>query len=126
MQVRLGHVVTGSAPRQPRVTESNAVGARASGGRPARPLAFVTETHYSATGPEVGQPTPFAEAAREELLDWVGFTEVVWGAYLDQEADRFLILPTGQFTTCLDGVVGVSGTTVKMTRLPEDLVFQEE
>ncbi|MGZ9932514.1 nuclease [Streptomyces sp. NC-S4] len=47
-------------------------------------------------------------------------------AYLDQQADKFLILPTGQFTTGLDEVVQVSGTTVKMTRNPEDLVFDED
>ncbi|HEY9370124.1 nuclease [Streptomyces sp.] len=228
------------------------------------------ETHYSQTGPEVHQPPPYANAAREELLDWVGFTDVVWGedrkvastepasvpgfiltrgvdpsrrciafagrgaapaasgtqvlvdipmlqttlnhhliatglvyplyyrnlfpdlrnevtaavqqaqaapakgvwtvdktlagarvtgissitdsvvlfpklfrrlvdylnlgspdlagfpAYLDQEADRFVILSTGHFTTGLDEVVQVSGTTVKMTRPPTDLVFEED
>ncbi|MGW6982434.1 nuclease [Streptomyces sp. NPDC054932] len=234
------------------------------------------ETHYSRTGPVVAQPPPYAEAAREALLDWVGFTDVVWGAdgkvastvpasvpgfiltrgvdpshrciafagkgtppaasgtqvfmdipmlqttlnhhliseglayplyyetlfhdlrnavtaavqqarsapakgvwkvdktltgatvtglssvidtgtpaegavvlpklfrqladyfnlgatdlagfraFLDQEADRYLILSTGQFTTGLDEVVAVDGTTLKMTRPPEDLVFQDE
>ncbi|MEU7297046.1 nuclease [Streptomyces exfoliatus] len=47
-------------------------------------------------------------------------------AYLDQEGDRFLILPTGQFTTGLDEVVQVTGTNVKMTRNPWDLVFEDE
>ncbi|MFF3673717.1 nuclease [Streptomyces sp. NPDC002120] len=46
-------------------------------------------------------------------------------AYLDQEADKFLVVSTGQVTTGLDEVVDVSGTTVKMTRPPEDLVFTE-
>ncbi|MGW7440175.1 thermonuclease family protein [Streptomyces sp. NPDC054849] len=45
--------------------------------------------------------------------------------YLDQEADNFLVVPTGQLTTGLDEVVEVSGTTVKMTRPPEDLVFMQ-
>ncbi|NUL04758.1 nuclease [Streptomyces lunaelactis] len=34
------------------------------------------ETHYSRTGPVVHQPLPFAHAARDELLTWLGFTDV--------------------------------------------------
>ncbi|MEN8655458.1 nuclease [Streptomyces sp. 21So2-11] len=35
------------------------------------------ETHYSQTGPEVHQPLTFAHAARDELLTWLGFTNIV-------------------------------------------------
>ncbi|MBL1097677.1 nuclease [Streptomyces coffeae] len=34
------------------------------------------ETHYSGQGPEVHQPLPFAHAAADELLNWLGFTDV--------------------------------------------------
>ncbi|WP_373559224.1 nuclease [Streptomyces sp. SA15] len=34
------------------------------------------ETHYSRSGPEVSQPPFFAHAARDELLSWLGFTDV--------------------------------------------------
>lgn len=63
------------------------------------------------------------------LVDYLnlGDTDLAgFPAYLDQQADRFLILTTGQFTTGLDEVVQVSGTSVKMTRGPEDLVFDED
>jgi endonuclease YncB( thermonuclease family) len=63
------------------------------------------------------------------LVDYLnlGDTDLAgFPAFLDQQADRFLVLSTGQFTTGLDAVVQVSGTTVKMTHAPEDLVFEED
>jgi len=47
-------------------------------------------------------------------------------AFLDQAADKFLILSTGHSTTGLDAIVEVTGNTVKMTRPIEDLVFDEK
>ncbi len=34
------------------------------------------ETHYAGHGPEVHQPLPLAHAAADELLNWLGFTDV--------------------------------------------------
>lgn len=34
------------------------------------------ETHYSRTGPEVHQPLTYGHAAQDELLSWLGFTNV--------------------------------------------------
>ncbi|MFB4302452.1 hypothetical protein [Actinomadura sp. NTSP31] len=45
-------------------------------------------------------------------------------AFLDQRADRVLVLPTGQFTG-LSTLVEVADQVVRLTRPPEDLVFQE-
>jgi hypothetical protein len=41
-------------------------------------------------------------------------------------ADKFFILSTCHSTTGLDGVLEVTGNTVKMTRLIEDRVFDEK
>ncbi|MEU0404591.1 nuclease [Streptomyces sp. NPDC006197] len=46
-------------------------------------------------------------------------------AFLDAAADKYWILSTGQSPTGLDTVVDVNGSKVKMTRPPEDLVFEE-
>ena len=45
-------------------------------------------------------------------------------AYLAQRDDRVLILSTGHYTG-FDFVVAVDGQSVRLTRPPEDLVFQE-
>jgi hypothetical protein len=47
-------------------------------------------------------------------------------AFLDQAAKSFFILSTGQSTTGLDAVVGVTGDTVRMTHRIEELVFDEK
>ncbi|MEV6105321.1 nuclease [Streptomyces sp. NPDC051940] len=46
-------------------------------------------------------------------------------AFLDQRDDRLTVLSTGQFTE-LSTVVEVSDQTVRMTRPPEDVVFDEK
>ena len=46
--------------------------------------------------------------------------------FLDQAADKFFILSTGQSTTGLDVIVEITGNNVKMTRPIEDLVFYEK
>jgi hypothetical protein len=45
--------------------------------------------------------------------------------FLDQAADKFVILSTGHSTTGLDVIVEITGNNVKMTRPIEDLVFYE-
>jgi hypothetical protein len=45
-------------------------------------------------------------------------------AYLAQRDDRIYVLPTGQWTG-LDTVVKVTGSTVRLTYRPEQLVFEE-
>ncbi|MCB5180212.1 thermonuclease family protein [Streptomyces antimicrobicus] len=47
-----------------------------------------------------------------------------FGAFLDQRADRVLVLPRGQFTG-LSTVVEVDGQSVRLSVPPEDLVFEE-
>ena len=47
-----------------------------------------------------------------------------FGAFLEQRADRVLIISTGQFTG-LSTVVEVTEQTVRMSHPPEDLVFDE-
>lgn len=47
-----------------------------------------------------------------------------FAGYLAQRDDRVFILSTGHYTG-LGYVVAVHGQTVRMTRPPEDLVFQE-
>jgi endonuclease YncB( thermonuclease family) len=49
-----------------------------------------------------------------------GFSE-----FLAQQGDRLWIVPTGQ-KTGFDTVVAVDGQTVKLTRPPEELVFEEK
>jgi hypothetical protein len=44
--------------------------------------------------------------------------------YLAQRDDRLFIIPTAHWTG-FDSVVDVQGQTVRLTRLPEDLLFQE-
>jgi endonuclease YncB( thermonuclease family) len=46
-------------------------------------------------------------------------------AFLSQQADSLWVVSTGEKTT-LDTLVDVSGQTVKLTREPEDLVFDEK
>jgi endonuclease YncB( thermonuclease family) len=48
-----------------------------------------------------------------------------FGGFLAQQDDRVWIVPTGQ-KTGFDTVVAVDGQTVKLTRLPEELVFEEK
>ncbi len=45
--------------------------------------------------------------------------------FLAQQADRLWIIPTGEMTN-FDTVVTVDGQTVSLTRLPEELVFDEK
>ncbi|HEY5852699.1 MAG TPA: hypothetical protein VIW24_01285 [Aldersonia sp.] len=47
-------------------------------------------------------------------------------AFLAQAADKFFILSTGHSTTGLDAIVEVTGTTVRLTHSPTDLVFDEK
>ena len=47
-----------------------------------------------------------------------------FATFLSQQADELWIIPTGQKTS-FDTVVGVSGQTVKLKQLPEELVFEE-
>jgi hypothetical protein len=49
-----------------------------------------------------------------------GFT-----AFLSQQDDQVWVVPAGQKTS-FDTVVAVSGQTVRLKRLPEDLVFEEK
>ncbi|WP_328761260.1 MULTISPECIES: hypothetical protein [unclassified Streptomyces] len=79
------------------------------------------------TGPVAGGAVIHPKLFRRlvEYLNLGGTDLSGFPAFLAQKADEFLVLSTGQFTTGLDAVVEVSGTTVKMTRPPEDPVFQE-
>ncbi|MER5726949.1 nuclease [Streptomyces sp. NPDC002138] len=79
------------------------------------------------TGPTAGGAVIYPKLFRRlvEYLNLGDANVAGFPAFLDQKADKFMVLSTGQFTTGLDAVVEVSGTTVKMTRPPEDLVFQE-
>jgi endonuclease YncB( thermonuclease family) len=45
--------------------------------------------------------------------------------FLSQQDDQLWVIPTGQKTN-LDTVVAVSGQTVRLKRLPEELVFEEK
>lgn len=45
--------------------------------------------------------------------------------FLSQQDDQLWIIPTGQKTS-FDTVVAVSGQTVRLNRLPEELVFEEK
>src|SRR4051794_15690801 len=45
--------------------------------------------------------------------------------FLSQQDDQLWVIPTGQKTS-LDTVVAVSGQTVRLKRLPEELVFEEK
>jgi hypothetical protein len=45
--------------------------------------------------------------------------------YLAQQDDRLYVIPTAQ-KTGLDTLVEVSGQTVKLTRRPEELVYDEK
>jgi hypothetical protein len=45
--------------------------------------------------------------------------------FLSQQDDLLWVIPTGQKTS-LDTVVAVSGQTVRLKRLPEELVFEEK
>ena len=48
-----------------------------------------------------------------------------FGEFLAQQDDRVWVVPTGE-KTGFDTVVAVDGQTVKLTRLPEELVFEEK
>jgi endonuclease YncB( thermonuclease family) len=48
-----------------------------------------------------------------------------FAAFLSQQDDELWVIPTGQ-KTGLDTVVDVAGQTVKLERLPEELVFEEK
>jgi len=48
-----------------------------------------------------------------------------FAAFLNQQADGLWIVPTGEKTDFAT-VVDVAGQTVRMTRLPEELVFDEK
>ena len=48
-----------------------------------------------------------------------------FSAFLAQQADTLWVIPTAEKTS-LDNLVAVSGQTVELTRLPEDLVFDEK
>jgi hypothetical protein len=48
-----------------------------------------------------------------------------FSGFLAQQDDRLWIVPTGE-KTGFDTVVAVDGQTVKLTRLPEELVFEEK
>jgi hypothetical protein len=45
--------------------------------------------------------------------------------FLSQQDDQLWVIPTGQKTS-FDTVVAVSGQTVRLKRLPEELVFEEK
>jgi hypothetical protein len=47
-----------------------------------------------------------------------------FATFLGQQDDELWVIPTGQ-KTGFDTVVGVSGQTVRLKRLPEELVFEE-
>ncbi|WP_330300286.1 hypothetical protein [Streptomyces sp. NBC_00503] len=79
------------------------------------------------TGPTAGGAVLYPKLFRRlvEYLNLGSANLAGFPAFLSQKADKFMVLSTGQFTTGLDAVVDVAGTTVRMTRPPEDLVFQE-
>ncbi|MEU1075728.1 MULTISPECIES: nuclease [unclassified Streptomyces] len=78
----------------------------------------------SLTGTAVVLPKLFRRLADYLVLGDGDPSLAGFKAFLDQRADRVLIVPKGQFTT-LSTVVEVADQTVRMTELPENLVFEE-